>query len=302
MNQARVAAIVVLFHPDIAVLSWLLISLAPQVDKIFVIDNTPGVIDGEPPSLRCEVPFSYYSMGGNQGIAAAQNWGIKCAEEEEFSHVLLMDQDSEPQPEMVATLLNAETDLLARSAKVAVVGPACVDEKTHRSLPVARHLFFRVRRVHANPDSVEPVEADSLIASGALIRLSVLKRIGGMRDELFIDTVDTEWCLRARANGYQSYMIPKAMMKHNLGDDATRVLLFRPVYLHSDLRNYYIVRNATYLLSLNTMGWRWRSVILLKIPQYVLFYSIYSGRHWYSFKLLCRAVLDGVSKKMGAFQ
>jgi rhamnosyltransferase len=301
MNQARVAAIVVLFHPDTAVLSRLLTSLAPQVHKIFVMDNTPGAVDWKPPRLQCETPFSYHSMGANQGIATAQNRGIKLAKEEEFSHVLLMDQDSQPQPEMVANLLSAEADLLARSEKVAVVGPVFIDEKTHRSLPVVRHFFLSVRKLYVNPGSPEPAKADYLISSGALIRLSVLDRIGGMRDELFIDWVDIEWGLRARANGYQSYMVPMAIMKHNLGDATTRVLS-RHIYLHSDIRNYYIVRNATYLLSLDTMGWRWRSVTLLKIPQYIVFYSIHSNRHLYSFRLLCRAVLDGVAHNMGAFR
>ncbi len=301
MNQPRVAAIVVLFHPEIAALSQLLTSLAPQVDKVFLMDNTPGIVDGEPPRLLYEVPFSYHSMGGNQGIAAAQNRGIKCAMEEEFSHVLLMDQDSQPQSEMVANLLNAEANLLARSENVAVVGPVFIDEKTHQTLPVVRHSLLSVRKLCVNPGSAEPIQADYLIASGALIRISVLNRIGGMRDELFIDWVDIEWGLRARANGYQCYMVPKAVMNHNLGDATTRVLS-RNIYLHSDLRNYYIVRNATYLLNLRTMGWRWRSVTLLKIPQYIVFYSIHSNRHLYSFKLLCRAVLDGVACRMGAFR
>jgi rhamnosyltransferase len=301
MTPSRVAAIVVLFHPDQAVLARLLGSLAPQVEKIFILDNTPGAGEADGSRYQLDVPVGYHPMGGNMGIAAAQNRGIEFAAAEQFSHVLLMDQDSQPQPAMVTNLLNAEAELLRGGERLAAVGPVFVDAKTHQALPAVRHFFLVVRKVHVEPGATHPVEADYLISSGCLIRLSMLERIGGMREDLFIDWVDIEWGLRARAQGCQSYMIPSAVMNHNLGDATTQVLS-RHIYLHSDIRNYYIVRNATYLLRVGTMGWRWRSVTLLKIPQYVVFYSFHSKRPLFSLKLLCRAFIDGVQARMGAIR
>ena len=73
-----------------------------------------------------------------------------------------------------------------------------------------------------------------------------------MREDLFIDWVDIEWCLRAESQGLESYIVPSAIMMHSIGDDTVRVL-GRDINLHSDLRNYYMVRNATYLLRVSTM-------------------------------------------------
>jgi len=47
------------------------------------------------------------------------------------------------------------------------------------------------------------LETDMLIASGCLIPADVLRDVGLMDDALFIDHVDTDWCMRARARGYR---------------------------------------------------------------------------------------------------
>jgi rhamnosyltransferase len=119
-----------------------------------------------------------------------------------------------------------------------------------------------------------------------------------MRDELFIDWVDIEWGLRARALGYKSYIIPSIRMMHSIGDSFVP-FLGKNINLHGDIRHYYLVRNATFLLRIRHMGSEWRMVTLLKIPQYVLFYSFYSRNRLKSIRLLLRALRDGVSGKLG---
>ena len=47
-----------------------------------------------------------------------------------------------------------------------------------------------------------------VITSGSFIPISIFNDVGFMREELFIDFVDIDWCLRARAKGYEIVSLP----------------------------------------------------------------------------------------------
>ncbi len=297
-QSARVAAVLVLYQPSPELLDRLLRSLAGQVQRILVIDNSPQPTPGLPSHFDGIAGASYRSLGTNTGIATAQNMGIQQAFDEGCTHVLFLDQDSALPSHMIEDLLAAEQQLLQSDENVASVGPVFRDEKTGELSPAIRHRGLRVRKIKITPSQTVPVEADYLISSGSLVRTSVLRRVGVMRDELFIDWVDIEWGLRARRYGLQCFLIPTVIMTHSIGDASVRVLAKR-INLHNDVRNYYIVRNATYLLRLPTMGWSWRIITFFKIPQYVVFYSWHSANRWKSVALLLRAVWDGLLGRVG---
>ncbi|HEY1904098.1 MAG TPA: rhamnosyltransferase [Terracidiphilus sp.] len=299
LEDQRISAIVVLYHPDNRLLERLLNSTADQVDHIVLVDNTPNP-DDKLSSLvqRYEPRVTYVPLGHNMGIATAQNAGIQKALSRGYSHVLLLDQDSYLHQDMVKELAYAERKLLESGIKVAAVGPNFIDEKTGTASKAIRHGWMHVQRIPIDGTDTRPVEADYLIASGSLIRLSMLAELGAMRDELFIDWVDIEWGLRARRAGSKCYIIPSAVMTHSIGDNFVQFFA-KDINLHNNTRNYYIVRNATYLLSMKSMGWRWRTITLLKIPLYVWFYSWHSSNRWSSLVLLCKAFSDGVQRRVG---
>lgn len=295
----RVGAIIVLYHPELRVLERLLQSVTGQVDAVAVVDNTP---QPDPEALRlldrCSESIQYLSMGGNIGIASAQNAGIRHCIAAACSHVLLLDQDSALPERMVETLLGAEAALAASNQPVAAVGPVFVDQKTGEAACSIRHSYLRVRKIKIDLTSCAPVESDYLIASGSLISAQTLLRVGLMRDDLFIDRVDIEWGLRARHQGYRSYMVPQALLHHSIGDATVRIF-GQNVNLHQDIRHYYIVRNSMFLIRCPHMGWEWRMVTAIKIPQYLVFYPFHSSRPWHSFLLLLRAVYHGLRGKLG---
>lgn len=297
--NVTISAIVVLYYPELDVLERLLSSVAVQVDRILMVDNTP-IPDAKLSScLKRYEPLAFYvPLGDNMGIATAQNIGIRKSLSDGYSHVLLLDQDSCPDPAMVSKLVTAERKLLESGMKVAAVGPVFIDEKSGTASKAVRHGWIRVKRIQVDDTMREPFEADYIIASGSLIRSSILTEFGVMREELFIDWVDIEWGLRARFGGSKCYIIPDAIMTHRIGDTYVRVI-GTDVNIHNDTRSYYIVRNATYLLSMRSMGWRWRTVTLWKIPSYVFFYSWHSNNSWHCLCLLCKAILDGICVRMG---
>jgi rhamnosyltransferase len=294
-----ISAIVVLYYPNALLLGRLLKSVAGQVDTIIAVDNTPKSLDQLPTLLeKFSCPVSYVPLGDNMGIATAQNVGICKSLREGYSHVLLLDQDSCPRPNMVSELLSAEEILLKSNTQLAAVGPMFIDEKNGAASKAIRHGWFHVIRIALDKTAKEPVESDYIISSGSLIRASVFEEFGTMLDELFIDWVDIEWGLRTRRAGSKCYVVPSAVMAHSIGDSSVR-LAGEERNIHNDIRNFYIVRNATYLLKLRSMGWRWRTVTILKIPLYVCFYSLHSSNRWNSFEKLCGAILDGIRGKVG---
>ncbi len=294
-----VAAVIVLYKPDMPLLDRLLRSVVCQAEKIFVIDNTPrSTADFLSFFDQYQANISYVPLGDNKGIATAQNIGIRKSIDAGYSHVLLLDQDSTLSGSMVKVLLKAEDELLRAGQKVAAVGPIFVEQKTRKPSHAIKHSFLWVRRIKVNLMSGLNLESDYIISSGSLIRTSVFAGIGTMLDDLFIDWVDIEWGLRAKWLGYKCFIVSKAILNHNLGDNMTR-LPGRDVHLHNDTRNYYIVRNATYLLRVKTMGLRWKLAAIIKLPQYIVFYSWHSRHRMKSVRRLVSAIMDGASGRLG---
>lgn len=298
-----ISAIVVTYFPDKLLLNRLLRSICGEASMVYVIDNTPK----ESVDWLCSKWFvksdfevKYCSLGDNFGIAKAQNVGINFAINDGCDHVILFDQDSSPPIGMIDRLYEAEIKLLNSGIKVGSVGPLFFDEKTNQYSPAIRKSWLMTKRVNISQDENFPVSSDNLIASGSLIRLSVLKEVGLMREDLFIDWVDIEWSLRAGNYGYLHFMMPGVVMLHSIGDEFTSIGN-RQINLHSDIRNYYIVRNACHLLLDKSINRQWRTSILLKIPKFVIFYSIktLSKNKTKAFILLMRACFNGFAGRLG---
>jgi rhamnosyltransferase len=296
-----VAAIVVLYRPDRHAVQGLMRSLEDQVDVIFVIDNTPvNELAPEeelfPPS--CKIPLHYTAQGENTGIAAAQNLGIRKALATAASHIIFFDQDSVPAAGMVQSLLSAEGKLIKDGLQVAAVGPVFIDERSGWVSPAVRYSYLGLRTIPVDLSKSTMVESHFLIASGCLIRALVLSTVGLMREDLFIDWVDNEWGLRARNMGLRCYIVTEARMKHSVGDGIA-ILLGKQVHLHTETRNYYLLRNAIYLMRVRTMGLRWKLSFLPRLPLYLVIYPLLAEHKLRHLATLLRALLDGMNGRLG---
>jgi rhamnosyltransferase len=266
---------------------------------VFAIDNTPGSSSAKPKFIEKFKSFvSYIPLGENRGIAEAQNIGIELSIKGGYSHVLLLDQDSTLSPRMVNKLLSAEQELLNKGQTIAAMVPQIVDERTGQRPCAYRYGWLGARKVFRNIDSTVPVQTDFFIASGSLIRTSILQALGTMRSDLLIDHVDTEWALRGHNAGYNSYCVPNAVLIHSLGDTARKVL-GKDIFLYTDIRYYYRLRNEVYLARLKTMGWQWRVYILPIIPYHFVLYSYLSKNRLRTSRLLMKAIWDGFLGRLG---
>lgn len=297
-----VIALVVTYNPDD--ITRLLSAVVQQCGKVVVVDN--GSINSADIQAYCEATkATYIGLGENLGIAAAQNIGIAWAREQGATHVLLMDHDSVPSPDMVALLLRA----LENDDSLGAVGPLAAEEREGADQLVYVVHDWKPSRASVEELQRESVEAAFLIASGCLIRMDILDEIGGMNEALFIDHVDLEWGLRARNAGWKLAVIPAARLYHELGDEV--VLLpgrAQPIHVHSPVRNYYLARNTVWLIRESGLAPRkWRVRYAWWLVKYVGFNGMgmqllvggeqAQGRS--RRRMLVHGLRDGIRRRMG---
>jgi rhamnosyltransferase len=230
-------------------------------------------------------------------VGAAQNAGIAVLRRQGVRYVLLLDQDSVCAPDMVERLVAAAHELADRGVGVAAVGPR------YRAAPGGPLSgFVRFGRwggrgsVSGEVPDGGAVEADFLIASGALIPIDSLDRVGPMEEELFIDHVDTEWFLRARHAGLRCFGVPGAEMEHALGEGASRLWFgrWRHVPDHRPFRYYYIVRNSLLLYRRAYAPLRWIVGDVVRLLGLALLNATVRPGRVLRLRMMARGVRDGI--------
>lgn len=301
---AHVHAIVVSYHPDSGKLSALLDAIAGQVERVVIVDN--GSVElrdwllREARSRGCELLL----QDQNMGVAAAHNLGIAKARGLGADSVLLLDQDSLPDSNMVATLRDALQHLSRSGELVGAVGPRHVDQRSLVQSPFVRFGLLSNRHLYCANDAGRAfVECDHLITSGTLIPVSSLDRIGGMDEGLFVDNVDTEWCFRAQFRGYKLFGVCAAQMRHAIGD--TLVEIWAPftyaVVVHRPARLYYLVRNHVLLYKRRHTPTAW---IVQDIPRLVFKVVVFAtsiSPRLSNLMMMMKGLRDGVRGKTGPY-
>ena len=303
----RVLAVVVAYLPDVGVLRALLDTLLAQTAGVFVVDNTPAA-DQRVEALCAALPqpaLHLIRLGENLGIARALNIGIDAALAAGATQVLLSDQDSLPAPDMVAALLAAMDDLQCAGQRVGAVGPTYTDRHTGITFPFQAHIHGRVFYGHRRPDAAHPtVEALTLITSGTLVPAPVLRDVGPMREDFFIDNVDIEWSHRVRAAGYALFGVGAAVMFHSMGDQALRVWYFgwRQESAYSPVRVYYRIRNFVALCRLPFIPWRWKLRSGWNIVGVVYTQTVFGRQRLAALRMAARGLRDGLRGRMGPWR
>jgi rhamnosyltransferase len=300
-----VAAVVVTYRPDGAALERLLAALRGQVGRVVVVDNeSTGAVAGR--LAGAGGPCELVANAQNLGIATAQNQGIERAlAHPDCEYVLFLDQDSLPEEGMVACLRAALQPALSAAgggARVAAAGPLSVDARTGERAWVVVERGGRPVRARPAPGDA-PLGVAFLLASGTLVPRPVLRELRGMRGAYFIDHVDTEWCLRARAAGCRLLVVPAARLRHRLGDSVRKVWLlgWRSVATHSPLRDYYMFRNTLLMLRDVPMPAAWRRHFLRRLvlfAGYFLAVAPARRRRWAMMRLGLRHGAAGIGGRL----
>jgi rhamnosyltransferase len=300
---AKICAVVVSHHPELKVLEAVISAIRPQAHHLVVVDNGSSVelVEGLR-ALAIGKEFHLIASDRNLGVAAGHNIGMGWAREQRCTHVVLLDQDSVAEKDMVSGLVAAHRQLTAQGIAVSAVGPLYRDPVSGHSSFFVRSGFPKPRRIYcALQGGDQYIEADFLITSGSLISLSTIDAVGAMDDALFIDHVDTEWFLRASKKGYRAFGVCGAVMHHTLGSETLRVWLGRWRYVprHSPLRHYYIFRNSILLYKRSYVPGIWIFNDVVRLGFMLVFYPLRTpprGRHAL---MMIKGILDGLKGRTG---
>jgi rhamnosyltransferase len=295
----KVCAIVVSYFPAVATLQRLVTATLPQVNALVLVDNgTSDPVFEDYSSKIGKDGIVVLKQRGNTGLAAAFNRGIAWAREQGFSHVLLLDQDSEPAPGMVRALLNALAAPYGKG-KIAAVGPRFHDAREGQYAPFVR-IGFPFNRKIVCKESEGLIDTDFLISSGSLIPISVFDDVGGMEEGLFIDNVDLEWCFRARHKGYALIGVCSATMHHRLGHGRRQMPAgLRSIVVHDPIRLYYIMRNRVLLYHLPHTPAVWIAQDVLRVPFKFFLFSVLIPPRLKNIRFMLSGLRDGLSGRTG---
>ncbi|MBE0572452.1 MAG: glycosyltransferase [Ignavibacteriaceae bacterium] len=222
-----IAAAVVLFNPEPKVIENIY-SYLEQVDVVYMIDNSNYINDEIVNKMKVLDKIRYTWNGSNLGIAAALNTAAEQAIHDGFNFLLTMDQDSKASIDLISKLY----PIIISSDDIGIVAAEHFDPE-----------------VHEVSERKETKEILFTMTSGNLLSLSAFKIVGSFLNELFIDHVDHEFCLRLRKHGYRIIKTNETYIYHKLGQ-AVKKRIFKLKFCpsnHPPIRLYYRTRNRFYV-------------------------------------------------------
>lgn len=221
----RLAAVIVFYNPSEENVKYIS-DIENYIDKLYVVDNS----DDDIFRIESSDKINYIKLCENKGIAYALNLGAEKAICDEFRYLLTLDQDTkiniETINEMKKYLMNNKDE------KVGLISPyqdiGCDNNESLKN------------------DVEDVIE---VMTSGNIIDLEIYKKINGFKDWLFIDCVDTDYCMNLHKHGYRVLRLNYLRVKHELGCLVVHRLLKKnyPCFNHNPIRRYYIVRNNLYI-------------------------------------------------------
>lgn len=249
----RTAAILVVYRAR-QPLEPLLRRLAASVGLVVLVDNAERA-DPELPALARAHGISLI-LGGNRGaLAGAYNRAIamlSTCHTGRFDQVLLLDDDSD-----VGTIgpFLADSAAAGRLADpgTASVAPAYRDRATGLRGRYIDLGHWQIR--HFEREFHDLRQVAFVINSMSVWRLEALQRIGPFNEDLALDHVDTEYCLRARRLGLSVWVHGAYEFAHAIGARRRFRFLGREMQAggHGPERRYLIARNTMRL----ARGWFW---------------------------------------------
>lgn len=292
MKEKRVLCILVLYKPNVDLLYHVISSVINQVETLWISDNTPGGFSAvdDIRNKYCN-KLIYHKMNGNEGIAKAQNKGIRYAVDSRYDFVYFLDQDSISPDNIVKGLLRMFLILESKGYKVGGVGPQPFNRDTGKAYLPNIHKGSMIE------NNVKQVT--ELISSASLISVNLFKEVGSMDEKLFIDAVDHELCWRSTYQaGYCFFMITSLLLSHKLGQKDKRFMGIT-VRVPAPVRCYYLYRNYFLLINRNYIPLYWKISNGVKFFCKLFYFPLFCIPRLEYFTYINRGIWDGLFIRKG---
>ena len=294
-NNVGICAVIVSYHPTTEIIENV-VALLEQVDEVVIVDNGSGEeAKGPLESLAGYPKVSATYNRENLGIAAALNIGVRHAKAAGHQWVATFDQDSKVTPGMIRTMLLAY-DTYPEKEKVASLSPRYQNHSTGQSAAS--------RSTYPSGDALRYEEVLVVMTSGNLIKTDVFDRVGYFNELLFIDHVDSEFCLRCASHGYKILKVNDANLLHRTGAPSQHRFLgkLRSTSNHSIWRRYYMARNGIYVYKKFAFIYPlWVANDAYRFLKAMIMLVLFEAEKRQKLRAINRGVMHGLSGRMGKF-
>jgi len=197
---------------------------------VWVVDNAST--DGSAALVRERFPqATLVASQENLGFARATNVAIEMMEKMEGPprHVLLLNPDTIVSEEAFALMVA----FLDGHRRVGIVGPQLLHgdgslQHGAFSFPTLWMAFFDFWTVnhrlansrlngryhHRLYEAGEPFPIDHPLGAALMIRWETIQQIGALDGRFFMYCEEIDWCMRAKAAGWDIYCVPRAKITH----------------------------------------------------------------------------------------
>jgi rhamnosyltransferase len=283
-----IAAIVVTFHPKAEMIDGL-VAIASSVKHSYVIDNGSSLHNEFLREVEKLPNTTLIRLGHNLGIASALNVGVKHALASDVDWVLTLDQDTLLTSEAIDKMMEAY-ELYPNQDQIGILAPTHFEKN------------MGPQKMVGSKGNDVLIPREHVISSGCLIPRSTFDRVSGFDEDLFIDMVDHDFCLKVRKSGLEVFMIGNAQMAHSLG--ASNRHKFGPLSFFSHNypveRQYYRARNRIVLYRRHFGAWVWRDQqFAIKDLTKVL---LVESNKWKKIKAILHGTRDGLVGRMGPYR
>jgi GT2 family glycosyltransferase len=236
----------------------------------------------------------------NLGFAGGNNSGIRVALEQGYSHVLLLNNDTEVEPNFLGEMMRK----FRRNAEIGVVQPLILflqEQKTIWSaggkwIPsFGRSVTLGDREPKAEY-RVQRCDLDWATGCCMLISREAILKAGLLNEQYFAYFEDVEWSLRFREAGYRIQLADKAVIYHEAGASSkneTSEGTLSPVVF------YYHVRNQFFLIRKTLRGIQFLTASVYHLSRFALWmgYFTFRGR-FRKLKSVARGIRDGLQEPL----
>ena len=260
--------------------------------EVLLVDN--GSSDGSWQKLQQQFPnIKFILNSDNLGFVLGNNIGIKEAFKSNFDQVLLLNNDTIVQPDLIDKLV----ELSEKDASVGIVAPKIMFySEPERIWSIGGRYLAILRKpdqafYHEIDHGQQLKEKDLQWVSGCcmLIKREVFDKIGYLDPDYWGSLEDVDFCWRAKRVGYNILVVPQSKIYHKFA------VTFGGK--HSPFYAYFRVRNLFVFLR-KTKQWRPLMINLVIFPVYSVITSV-RGRHWQSIMATLIATRDFLIGKYG---
>jgi rhamnosyltransferase len=264
--------------------------------NVVAVDNSPEANLQLHTSLRAQGIGVIFNRNEG-GLGRAYNKGAEVLLALQCELIFLLDQDSGIDASFFTRMMQAAGEL---GTDTFLIGPKIYEIALQRCMPVIPPIKRFPKPVRIDDRTAGLFPTLCIISSGSAISAAAYRKLGGFREDYFIEYIDIEYSLRANSQGVPVYMNAAVTLQQTQGRIERHGKLFTTN--HAAWRRYYIARNSVHCLHLYRSQWglHWFSG-LMAIQQAITVLRFDSQKLEKITAIAC-GYLDGLFGMLGRFE